>query len=357
MIPAPRPVSTVGLVDVEQITASWLGEILATEVAAIEVERIGDGLVGMNLRVRLVGAPEGAPGTVVIKLPSPDPVSRATGIGLRNYEREVKFYLEIAPTVDIRVPRCHHGEWDEASGDFVLVLEDMAPAVQGDQITGCDLDHARAAVAELARLHGPRWDDATLWNVDWLGRRTSDEDALQLKTIWSMMLPGFLVGYSKYLDTEMIELIERFGPALEAWVNDRVPLYTVTHGDYRLDNLLFLGNGASTQVTAVDWQTPGHGPGSADLSYFCGAGLTIAERRAEERTLVDRYLEGLDVYGVSVEEASMWDAYRRDAFAGVIMSVVASQIVGGTERSEAMFAAMATRHSQHCLDLDSYSLI
>lgn len=357
MNPAPRPVSTVGAVDAEEITAAWLSEILATEIAAIETERIGDGLVGMNLRVVIIGAPEGSPRSVVVKLPSPDPVSRATGIGLRNYEREVKFYLDIAPTVDIRVPNCHHGDWDATTGDFVLVLEDMAPAQQGDQITGCSIEHAGAAVAELARLHGPRWDDTTLWDVEWLGRRTSDEDALQLKAIWSMMLPGFLTTYSKYLDTEMVEIIERFGPALEAWVNDRPPLFTVTHGDYRLDNLLFLGDGASAQVTAVDWQTPGHGPGSADLSYFLGAGLAIPQRRSEERALVERYLEGLDAYGVAPDESTLWDAYRRDAFAGVIMSVVASQIVGGTERSEAMFAAMATRHSQHCLDLDSYSLI
>ena len=39
------------------------------------------------------------------------------------------------------------------------------------------------------------------------------------------------------------------------------------------------------------------------------------------------------------------------------MAVVASQIVGASERSEAMFAAMATRHTRHALDLDSESLI
>ena len=39
------------------------------------------------------------------------------------------------------------------------------------------------------------------------------------------------------------------------------------------------------------------------------------------------------------------------------MAVVASQVVGGSERSEAMFAAMATRHLQHCIDLDSLDVI
>jgi hypothetical protein len=39
------------------------------------------------------------------------------------------------------------------------------------------------------------------------------------------------------------------------------------------------------------------------------------------------------------------------------MSVIASQIVGSNDRSEAMFAAMATRHTQHALDLKSESLL
>jgi len=39
------------------------------------------------------------------------------------------------------------------------------------------------------------------------------------------------------------------------------------------------------------------------------------------------------------------------------MSVIASQIVGGSDRSESMFAAMATRHAQHVIDVDSESLL
>ena len=38
-------------------------------------------------------------------------------------------------------------------------------------------------------------------------------------------------------------------------------------------------------------------------------------------------------------------------------SLIASQIVGSNHRSETMFSAMATRHLQHVLDLDSESLL
>ena len=117
----------------EQITSSWLSSVFDADVELTASTRVGDGLVGMNLRLSLGSRSPDVPATVIAKLPSPDPTSRATGIALRNYEREVKFYAEIAPTVDIRVPQCFHGEWQVEDGDFVLLLEDLAPADQGDR--------------------------------------------------------------------------------------------------------------------------------------------------------------------------------------------------------------------------------
>lgn len=343
----------------DQITTAWLSEILGSDVVAAPSERIGDGLVGLNLRLRLEyadGESDG-PDSVVVKLPSLDETSRATGVALRNYEREVKFYEHIADTVDIRVPVCHHGAWEEASGDFVLVLEDMAPAEQGDQVAGCGIDQARTAVVELARLHGPRWGDASLGEHEFLSRRSGPEDAEQLVGLWTMFLPGFLATYEQYLTPPGVALVNGFGAQLTAWLEGRTGPTAVVHGDYRLDNLLFATPAGGPPVTAVDWQTPGEGAPIADLAYFCGAGLVPAERREHEHSLLEDYASALGAYGVQVDADWLWTQYRREAFAGVVMSVVASQVVGSTERSEAMFAAMAARHVQHCLDIDSVDAI
>jgi hypothetical protein len=120
---------------------------------------------------------------------------------------------------------------------------------------------------------------------------------------------------------------------------------------------MFAGRAGGAPIAAVDWQTPGHGLGITDVSYFLGAGVVPTERRRIERGLVDEYARALSDYGVVIDSDSMWLQYRRDAYAGVVMSVIASQIVGSSDRSEAMFAAMATRHAQHALDLDSESLL
>lgn len=331
--------------------------MFGADVGVGDVQRIGDGLVGMNLRIALSSDDESVPHSVVVKLPSPDETSRATGAALRNYERESKFYNEIAPTVDIHVPTCFHAEWRASDHDFAIVLEDLAPAEQGNQIHGCTVDIAERAVLELARLHGPRWDDPALADVDWLNRRGPD-DAPMLGAMWGMVFPNFMATYGKYLSPEATALVERFGGRLVEWVEGRDGPLTVTHGDYRLDNLMFASEAGGAPITAVDWQTPGHGPALADVSYFLGAGPLPEDRRIIERDLVAQYTAALRAdYQVQIDDDWAFTQYRREAFGGVVMTVIASQIVGGTERSEAMFAAMGTRHLQHALDLDSESLI
>ena len=176
--------------------------------------------------------------------------------------------------------------------------------------------------------------------------------------MFAMFFPGFAATYRPYLTDEAFAVAEAFGPLVSKWVLDRDPApLAVTHGDYRLDNLLFGTSTGGPAVTVVDWQTPGHGSPIGDLSYFCGAGLVPEDRRVHERSLLDVYATELAEFGVSVDETWLWEQYRHDAFGGVIMAVIASQVVGGSDRSEAMFAAMATRHLQHAIDLDSLAAI
>jgi Phosphotransferase enzyme family len=339
------------------LDVEWLSSVLGADVQAFGASRIGDGLVGMNLRLTLTYATPGLtnerPASLVVKLPSPDPVSRQTGVDLRNYEREVRFYSDLASTVAIRAPHCHHATWDSSTGDFVLVLEDVAPARQGDQVTGCTVAEARLAVRELARLHGPRWGDPSLDGIEWLNRRTSDDDVARLQVFYAMCWPGFAATYASALSPDELALGERFASVLPQWLDARREPFTVVHGDYRLDNLMFGTSDGGPPVVAVDWQTPGHGPGVADLAYFLGAGLTSPERRSHERELVATYVEQLATFGVALDETECWLQYRREAFAGVVMTVCASQIVGATDRSVPMFTAMATRHLRHALDLES----
>jgi Phosphotransferase enzyme family len=339
----------------DDLTPVWFSSVLAVEISAVTCTPIGVGMVGLNLRCELVGDGN-HPKSVVVKLPSADLTSRATGVSLRNYEREVKFYDEIAPTVGIRAPHCYHGSWDEASGDFVLVLEDAAPAEPGDQINGCTMSQAQAALVELAHLHAPRWGDPSLNEIDWLTRR--DPPSVDLITsLYRHFWPEFLQRYGDSLPPSHRNIGARLGQALPAWLTRGSLPPTVTHGDYRLDNLLFASERGGDAVIAVDWQTPGHGEGVADAAYFLGAGLLPDQRRIHERDLLRRYHDELLEGGVRLSFDECWHAYRLGTLAGVIMSVIAPMLVERTERGDAMFTAMGTRHLQHAEDLDALALL
>ena len=132
---------------------------------------------------------------------------------------------------------------------------------------------------------------------------------------------------------------------------------TLAHGDYRLDNMLFGPPGSDRPLVVVDWQTVRLGCGTSDVAYFLGAGLHPDVRRAHERDLVARYHAALSSYGVDYPFDACWEDYRRYSFAGYVMAVIASVLVGRTERGDAMFMAMANRHAAQAVDLDATDLL
>jgi hypothetical protein len=340
------------VVHAEQLDTHFFSTLFATEVRSVQQERIGVGLIGMNVRCTLEHSSSTAPTSVVVKLPSPDETSRATGIALGNYEREVYFYRDLAASLPITKPQCWFADWLPEQQDFTLVLEDLAPAEPGDQLTGCSVDTARLVLGELAQLHAPRWNDPTLFDVGFLQRRTA-EDVERLVMIYAMFWPGFADKFGHRLTAEQVDLGQSLIAGLPAWVGSRGEPWTVTHGDFRLDNQLFGQRNGVDTVWTVDWQTPGHGPASSDLSYFIGAGLLTPDRRAHERALVEHYAAAMAAHGVDVDLDTWWEQYCRDSVSGILVTVVASMVTGETERSGEMFGVMAERHFTHAVDVDA----
>ena len=350
------------------ITAAWLGGVLAAggidapSLGSVVASRIGTGLIGDSYRLTLSWdgeAATGVPATLVVKLPAEDATSRATGIGLRNYEREVRFYREIAPTMGIRLARSWAAEWDEADGAFVLVLEDLAPAEVGDQLRGCTVDEADAVVDAAARMHAAHWDGPELVDyASWMSGPVDDERAGQLGLLWSFAWPQFVERHESRLTPQARELGARFGASIGSWAQDRARPFTVVHGDFRTDNMLFGGTADRPTVVPVDWQTPAIGPGVGDVAYFIGASLLPDIRRAHEERLVRRWFDGLVSAGVrDYSWTTCWRDYRKLTFGGALMGVAASMLTPQTPRGDDMFFAMTSRHLDQAADLEAVELL
>jgi hypothetical protein len=342
------------------VTADWLTQALRraghdATVADFEAQNVGTGQVGQNVRFRLRYASGEGPASIVGKFASEDPTSRQTGIALQNYLKEVRFYQVLKPTLDVRTPEPLLAEIEPATHAFVILMEDLAPAEQGDQIRGCSVDEAALAVIEAGRLHGPRWNDAALADIEWLGPADPAESAANVKALWDGVCEPFLERYAGRLTDEEVALVRALGARFDRYAGHREGPRTVTHGDYRLDNMLF---GGPAPLAVVDWQSPSLGVGTADVAYFLGTALDPALRAAEERSLVREYLAVLRSYGIDdYDEDACWRDYRRAAFAGLVMAVIASMIVGQTERGDEMFMTMARRSAAMARDLDALALL
>ena len=94
------------------------------------------------------------------------------------------------------------------------------------------------------------------------------------------------------------------------------------------------------------------------MTYFMGAGLLPDDRRRAELGIVRAYHDALGRAGIENYPFSQcWTDYRRYSYSGFVMAVMASMLVGQTDRGDEMFMAMANGHAAQIADLDAEEFI
>ena len=339
------------------ISAEYLAQHLGVSGLKVEsVTPIGTGQMAESYRVSFAAGSHGQlPPSVVVKVPSQSESSRAASRITRCYELETGFYTHVRSLVGVSAPNCLHVWFDAPSDDFVLVLEDIVSGKQGDQLSGASVEQARAAVDELVLLHAPLWNSPQLNTLSWMPRHTM-ESSQGTRDLLRSVFAGFTSRFESRVGAEVLELGAQLVANIDGYDRAFPNNETIVHRDFRLDNLLFTETSHGTQVKVVDWQTASISSGATDLAYFIGASFAPEQRRLVENELVHRYHDGLTQSGISMSWTEVWDQYRLFATSGYIMAIVASMLVKQTERGDAMFAAMANRHGQQMIDLETLSL-
>ncbi|MEZ4325021.1 MAG: TIGR03857 family LLM class F420-dependent oxidoreductase [Polyangiales bacterium] len=328
-------------------------------VTGFRAEPIGTGQIGHCLRYTLdvTGGDGSAPTRLVGKFPALDAKSRMSGVLLTNYLREVSFYRDLQARVTIRTPRCYYADIEGRGPAFALLLEDLAPARQGDQLTGCTPEVADAAVQQLVGLHAPSFCDASLLGVDWLDAGSSSLQQLG-RALYRYNVRGVLKRYGDELTADEADIIALAGESTRHPFERPESAFSLVHYDYRLDNLLLDERTSPPGVAVVDWQSVVLGNPLGDVAYFLGAGLAPEVRRRVEHDIVRRYHDSLCAAGVAgYDWDACWEDYRRGTFTGLVVTVIASMMVQQTERGDRMFATMAQRHARHVLDLGGAELL
>ncbi|HTK66322.1 MAG TPA: phosphotransferase [Pseudonocardia sp.] len=353
------------IVGVDGVDADWMTAVLTgagsltggARVVDVQREPCGTGQLGDSYRFALTYSVAGAgPETVVAKFASEDATSREFGRSSGYYRSEIRFYNELAPSLSVSIPTPIHAALADNQADFVLIMEDLAPARAVDQLVGCTADEAALVLEETAALHAGSWRDARLAGLDWLNgpsalfAHVTDNFAGVVDTFPELC--GDLVPDSD------LQAARGLIPHAEAWKRVLADQQCLWHSDIRADNVLFDVQGGARPVALLDWQGLGYGRGTLDVAAFLGISMTTPDRRAHERDLVTHYQQALAAGGVDEYDAeTCWNDYRMQAIQALTVGVFGLGAVKRTPRGDEMWRVWIERTAAHVRDLDSYAVL
>ncbi len=354
----------------EELSPEWLtaalrsgGALKNATVDSFDAQAIGEGtgLLGQLTRLALhYDRPEDeAPASLVVKVPAAAEENRQTGVRFRFYERENRFYEQIADEVQISTPRCFYSAMDPGAEQHVLLLEDLTDARMGDQLEGSSRQEAELVVREVARMHAGWWETPRLAELDWIPFSSDSIVTEPVDSSYRDAWEPFLRLFGDKLSPEVVHIGERLGSTVVRVLEDMAgPPRTLLHGDYRLDNMFFGARGGGS-FTVIDWQICVRGRATFDVGYFMSQSLPPEQRRAAEMDILRMYhdiLADSGINGYSFDQCL--EDYRRT----VLFCLVYPVISGGTydlsePRAMELVGSMLDRCVSAIVDLNAGELL
>jgi hypothetical protein len=352
------------VVHVDGVDATWMTEALRAagvlgegHVASLRREPCGTGQLADSYRFSLdYDGPGAGPATVVGKFPSDDPASRDFGRRSGYYRNEIRFYEQIATTLPIAVPTPLHAALAPDETEFVLVMDDLSPARIVDQLVGCTVDEAAAALEQIAVVHAGSWQRADLAAVDWLGGTVASFQSVT--DAFPGLTESFADTYGDLVPSADIDEAAQLNEHLGAWKAILATPQCLWHSDLRADNLMFDAEDGRRPVVLLDWQGVGYGRGTIDVAYLLGTSLPSDRRRDHERDLVATYHAALAAHGVEGYSGEQcWDDYRLAAIHPLQTGVFGLGAVKRSPRGDEMWRQWIGRAADQTRDLESFSVL
>jgi hypothetical protein len=356
---------------IAEVTASWLEAAMRSDgviepdtvIRRATVEELGEGvgMLGDLARLSLEYDPTGAgPRTVIVKVPTAAEVNRQRGMAFGFYEREANFYRHIGNpgrTGGLRVPWCFASPMDVGAQRFALVLEDLGATFRApDQLAGLQLDDARRAIAALARFHAAWWETAELDALSWLPP-SNGPVTKQAGPVYRHAWPVFVERFGDLIPDGGHAVGAAVAPCFEQLLDiGATGPHSITHTDFRLDNLFF--DGPDDDVALIDWQLMTRGACAYDVSYLLGQSMERALRREHEEELVRLWHEALGAHGVTgYRFDDAWCDYRRSALVNLVIPVSLAELDHGNERGVQLVRMLSDRAFGAAVELDAIELL
>lgn len=318
-------------------------------------QAVGSGQVGDSYRLSLDWNNNEGPETIIAKCSAKDLTSRQTAKNMNLYEIEAYWYNQYGNKIPIRCPEAYFVGLDKKDiGNFIMFMEDLSPARQISQMAGCNVNDIRLALDEVALLHKAHWDDNNLSKIKCLNYGKDRKKFI--KQFLIEIYPDWCSRYKDRIDKSILEMGKSLIDRYDSYIEIKTEPIVLSHGDFRLDNMLFHDNNG--RVAVLDWQTLSAGVPMADIAYCISTSFSDSnDRKIHEESLVSRYLKKLNLDDGVYPYELAWRDYRRCSFIGFLMGVISSMLVERTERGDEMFAVMVERSGKQAIQLESLSLI
>ncbi|MDG1524230.1 MAG: phosphotransferase [Hyphomicrobiales bacterium] len=318
-------------------------------------QAVGSGQVGDSYRLFLDWNNNEGPETIIAKCSAKDLTSRQTAKNMNLYEIEAYWYNQYGNKIPIRCPEAYFVGLDKKDiGNFIMFMEDLSPARQISQMAGCNVNDIRLALDEVALLHKAHWDDNNLSKIKCLNYGKDRKKFI--KQFLIEIYPDWCSRYKDRIDKSILEMGKSLIDRYDSYIEIKTEPIVLSHGDFRLDNMLFYDNNG--RVAVLDWQTLSAGVPMADIAYCISTSFSDSnDRKIHEESLISRYLKKLNLDDGVYPYELAWRDYRRCSFIGFLMGVISSMLVERTERGDEMFAVMVERSGKQAIQLESLSLI
>jgi len=252
------------------------------------------------------------PETMIVKMPIA--IRAIVNSPTNFYEREIRFYNEIAPKSPIRVPNVIYSDYNLKTNRYILILEDCSKYHVVHQLEGLNQEQTKKIITSIADFHARWWDENDLLSFDWIPKPKSEYlmsfvDIFRMTWDFSTKSEEFLAilpENSRIIGDKIYEQMP--------WLikSDPDQNLTITHYDLRTENIFFDYNNREDPIVIIDWGTAIISVGILDLAYLLAGSLKIELRRKIEKDMIKFYLNRLEKKGIDgLEFDFIWDFYLK----------------------------------------------
>lgn len=346
------------------IDAAWLNAALDgwPAIASVSHDDIGEGtgIFGQISRLTLTydGDASSSPTNVVVKMACLEPENLAIANALGIYERELRFYEELASNLPFRIPASYLAVRGD-DGRFVLLIEDLSGEfVVGDQVVGATPSQADSVVDALIPFHAQWWQHEDLESMEWLPMPNAPAYMAAVPGIYRAGLPVLEADWTDRVSAEAIAVAKQFDPKFEEIMERSAQEpRTIIHTDTRLDNIFFAADG-SGEVALIDFQLALRGRAVADVAYLVGTSMSIEDGTAHWERLLRRWHDGVSAAGVDYPWDDCVTHYKEAAlyYLSGAMSLIGT-FDAGNERGAALVHAYSTRILEHVVAINAVEVL